>query len=74
MEFTILPTDRMFPGYELVDLEAPCSRCGRSTAESEEIPLLLWLPNGDMWRFCLACAGWDRSDAGPVAEDPADAG
>jgi len=41
-------------------------------AESDDVPLLLWRANGDMWRFCPACAGWDRRDAGPDAEDPAD--
>jgi len=74
MPFTILPSDRMFPGHEHVDLDEPCSRCGRSMAESDDVPLLLWRANGDMWRFCPACAGWDRSDASPVPEDPADGG
>ena len=74
LDIQILPTDRLFPGQADVDLDEPCSRCGRAMAESDDVPLLLWRANGDMWRFCPACAGWDRRDAGPDAEDPADAG
>jgi len=66
----ILPTDRMFPGADVYDIEEPCSRCGRAMAGSDDVSLFLWRANGDMWRFCPACAGWDTRDAGPVMEDP----
>ena len=51
----ILSTDRMFPGNAHVDPDEPCSRCGQSTVDYEENPLLLFRANGDMWRFCWTC-------------------
>ena len=74
MECILLPSDRMFPGHAHVDLDEPCSRCGRAMAESDEVPLQLWRANGDMCRFCPTCAGWDDRGAGPALENPADAG
>jgi len=56
----IRTTDRCFPGEALEDPEEPCSRCGRSLVDTDEVPLLLWRAKGDLWRFGWACSTADE--------------